>query len=45
MKWDKTEHFHEYKKLFLQIIYTRVISVLQIKHLVHIIKNLSDEKY
>ena len=31
--------------MFLQIIYTRVISVLQIKDMVHIIKHLSDAKY
>ena len=31
--------------MFLQIIYTRVISVLQIKDVVHIIKHLSDGKY
>ena len=31
--------------MFLQIIYTQVISVLQIKDVVHIIKHLSDVKY
>ena len=31
--------------MFLQIKYTRVISVLQIKHMVHIITHLSDGIY